>query len=88
MRSSARFIVALQTLGLAAALPGNIKAETRAQDADTYDYVVVGGGVTGLIVANRLTEDQKSGSDPRNYTIQKRLTLGRDGSCHRSWPWR
>jgi choline dehydrogenase-like flavoprotein len=75
MRSSARFIVALQTLGLAAALPGNIKAETRAQDTDTYDYVVVGGGVTGLIVANRLTEDQKSGSDPRDYTIQKRLTL-------------
>ena len=25
-----------------------------------YDYVIVGGGVTGLIVANRITED-KSG---------------------------
>jgi hypothetical protein len=27
---------------------------------DTYDYVIVGGGVTGLVVANRLTEDKKS----------------------------
>jgi cation diffusion facilitator CzcD-associated flavoprotein CzcO len=28
--------------------------------SETYDYVVVGGGITGLIVANRLTEDKKS----------------------------
>jgi hypothetical protein len=84
MRSSTRFIVALQTLGLVAALPGSIKAETRAQDTETYDYVIVGGGVTGLIVANRLTEDQKSGSDPRNY--RKQTHNSRDGPCHRSWP--
>lgn len=25
-----------------------------------YDYVIVGGGVTGLVVANRLTENEKS----------------------------
>ena len=25
-----------------------------------YDYVIVGGGLTGLIVANRLTEDKNS----------------------------
>jgi hypothetical protein len=25
-----------------------------------YDYVIVGGGVTGLIVANRITEDKNS----------------------------
>lgn len=25
-----------------------------------YDYVIVGGGTTGLVVANRLTEDSKS----------------------------
>lgn len=24
-----------------------------------YDYVIVGGGVTGLVVANRLTEDKR-----------------------------
>lgn len=26
----------------------------------TYDYVVIGGGTSGLTVANRLTEDNKS----------------------------
>jgi ribulose 1,5-bisphosphate synthetase/thiazole synthase len=26
----------------------------------TYDYVIVGGGTTGLVVANRLTEDTSS----------------------------
>jgi Icc-related predicted phosphoesterase len=29
-----------------------------------YDYVVVGGGITGLIVANRLTEDKSSTFSP------------------------
>jgi ribulose 1,5-bisphosphate synthetase/thiazole synthase len=28
--------------------------------AQEYDYVIVGGGVSGLVVANRLTEDKKS----------------------------
>lgn len=27
---------------------------------DSYDYVIAGGGLTGLVVANRLTEDPKS----------------------------
>lgn len=26
---------------------------------DCYDYVVVGGGISGMVVANRLTEDQE-----------------------------
>jgi ribulose 1,5-bisphosphate synthetase/thiazole synthase len=26
----------------------------------TYDYVIVGGGLTGLVVANRLTENPSS----------------------------
>jgi cation diffusion facilitator CzcD-associated flavoprotein CzcO len=34
--------------------------------SETYDYVIVGGGVTGLVVANRLTEDKKSKSNRSN----------------------
>jgi hypothetical protein len=31
-----------------------------ALDGSIYDYVVVGGGTSGLVVANRLTEDRQS----------------------------
>jgi hypothetical protein len=31
-----------------------------AAASQQYDYVIVGGGVTGLIVANRITEDKSS----------------------------
>jgi NADH dehydrogenase FAD-containing subunit len=54
------FVAVAQLLGLAAALPSGELVEKRA--SDTYDYVIVGGGVTGLIVANRLTENKKSKS--------------------------
>lgn len=33
-----------------------------------YDYVIVGGGITGLIVANRLTEDKASTSHSNHET--------------------
>jgi hypothetical protein len=70
MRSSTRVAVAVQLLSMVAALPSSrlgvklpgVNLEVEARASDTYDYVIVGGGVTGLIVANRLTEDEKSGS--------------------------
>ncbi|KAF3032806.1 hypothetical protein E8E12_002334 [Didymella heteroderae] len=62
MRSSIQFAVAIQLLGMTVALPSirlGLDLEVKVRASDTYDYVVVGGGVTGLIVANRLTEDKK-----------------------------
>jgi hypothetical protein len=47
-----------------------------------YDYVIVGGGVTGLIVANRITED-KSSMYLEPQVPQDVLTIiHRDCSCH------
>lgn len=64
-----RSFIAVQLLGLAAALPSGELVEQRdttAQATNTYDYVIVGGGVTGLIVANRLSEKKKSKSCAKN----------------------
>jgi NADH dehydrogenase FAD-containing subunit len=52
----------LALLGVANALPSNIKQVQTGLDKDTYDYVIVGGGVTGLVVANRLSENKNSKS--------------------------
>lgn len=34
-----------------------VAIERRKNLRDEYDYVIIGGGLSGLVVANRLTED-------------------------------
>lgn len=50
-----------------------------AQIQDTYDYVVVGCGIAGLVVSNRLSEDP-NGMDPHCLKLYHLLLLTRGQS--------
>jgi hypothetical protein len=48
--------------------PGQVLADD-SQLLPTYDYVVVGGGVSGLTVANRLSENTSEHTPPVHFAF-------------------
>lgn len=70
MTLSSGFLTAFQILSLISsglALPNRSQlrdAEFASAKNQTYDYIIVGGGLTGLVVANRLTEQEGSTLSP------------------------
>jgi hypothetical protein len=49
-----------------------------------YDYIIVGGGISGLVVANRLTEDP-NGAFTFSSPVAQALILSSDSPGPRSW---
>jgi len=65
---TSKLVAAIQLLSFAplcVSFPTNVKntatiKRSASELAESYDYVVIGGGQSGLVVANRLTEDPSS----------------------------
>ena len=41
-------------------VPRVVSTNSDSELEESYDYVIIGGGTSGLVVANRLTEDPDS----------------------------
>jgi len=65
MRPKVNIALASAFLFVTGSASGNLAKE--------YDYVIVGGGTAGLVLANRLTEDRRS--EFRNFQQSCRTQL-------------
>lgn len=62
--SMTRSLVLLATCSLlSVTTAAHVAPDYAPQDGQSYDYIVVGGGLSGLVVANRLTELTNGTSD-------------------------